>query len=335
MTIDLKVPFVSHKGQTSSIRQIFVRIDEGEFYGLGAALLNQKDFKAEKDAIQALQLIRVILRHASPIDYEDILARMRNVVPQQMSIIAAIDMALHDLCGKLTKQSVSELMLSAPLSNKIVGLTLSYGSNTELLAHAETFKHWPVLKLKATRDMDMRVIGKIRQVYTGDIWIDGNGCWDVARAIEEAHRLADYGVEFIEQPIAPGNLSELRRVRDMSPIPIIADEDCQGPDDVELLVDHVDGINIKLIKCGGLLDAMTMVLRAKSYGLKVMLGCKTESVLGITAIAHLAGFADYLDLDGHLDLKDDPCTGVVVENGALKKLPDGPGLGVTMRDWRV
>jgi L-alanine-DL-glutamate epimerase-like enolase superfamily enzyme len=331
-TIYLKEPFVSHNGQTSFVRQIFLRITEGQVYGLGAALLKKDDSLAEDEACRTLKIAASILQRSRPIDFENIITQLLAEVPQQKSIIAAIDMALHDLCGKLTKQSVSTLMLAAPMSNrKLVGLTLSYGSDAELVARAETFKHWPILKLKATGDMDLRVIGKIRKVYSGGIWIDGNGCWDVARATYASQMLGEYGVEFLEQPIPPGNLMGLRHVREASPIPIIADEDCQGPDDVDRLVDHVDGINIKLIKCGGLLAAMAMVLRAKSHGMKVMLGCKTESALGITAMAQLAAFADYLDLDGHLDLKDDPCTGVVVDQGVLK-IPEGPGLGVRMRD---
>jgi L-alanine-DL-glutamate epimerase-like enolase superfamily enzyme len=136
------------------------------------------------------------------------------------------------------------------------------------------------------------------------------------------------GIEFIEQPLPAGQLENVAWLRERSPLPIIADEDAMTSANVGELADAYDGINIKLAKCGGLREAVRMLDLADQHGLKVMLGCMIESSLGITAAAHLGARADWLDLDGHLLLSNDPYRGVQCERGRLT-LPEGPGLGVT------
>ena len=138
------------------------------------------------------------------------------------------------------------------------------------------------------------------------------------------------GVELLEQPISAGTPELLRWVCARSPIPIVADEDCIVPADIEALEDCVNVVNIKLVKCGGLRRAREMIRLARNAGLGVMLGCKVESVVGTTAMAQLASLADYLDLDGHLHLRDDPWLGMTIADGMIT-LPKGAGLGVIPR----
>ncbi|MET7695526.1 enolase C-terminal domain-like protein [Streptomyces sp. NPDC005483] len=187
-----------------------------------------------------------------------------------------------------------------------------------------------MLNLKLTPDDDGQRVGVLRPVYDGRIWVDGNGSWEPEQAVRVGRELARHGVEMLEQPLPPRDLDALRYVSEHSPMPVYADEDCHGPDDVLRLRRRVSGINVKLVKCGGLLAAQETIALTRRAGLGVMLGCKLESSLGLTAMAQLGALADHLDLDGHVGLADDPFTGAEVTAGAVT-LPAGTGLGVTTK----
>ena len=139
-----------------------------------------------------------------------------------------------------------------------------------------------------------------------------------------------YTIQFVEQPVMAHDLAGLKLVRDNVSLPIIADESCVTGEDIAHVAECVDGINIKLMKCGGINHALKMIHAARAYNLRIMLGCMIESSLAITAAAHLTPLVDYADLDGNLLVDNDPYVGVTVEQGKLI-LPDGPGLGVQMR----
>ena len=142
--------------------------------------------------------------------------------------------------------------------------------------------------------------------------------------------LAPYNIEFVEQPIVAHDLPGLKLIRDNVPIPIIADESCVTVEDIPRVAECVDGVNLKLMKCGGIRHALKMIHVARAHNLRVMIGCMIESSLAITAAAHLTPLVDYADLDGHLLISDDPYVGVTVEKGKLI-LPDSAGLGVKVR----
>ena len=159
------------------------------------------------------------------------------------------------------------------------------------------------------------------------IYVDANTAWTPKEAIQKIRELARYGVELVEQPTKPGDLTGLKFVRENSELPIIADESVKRASDIPMLAECVDGINIKLVKCGGLLEAHRIIHVARTHGLQVMIGCMIESSLGITAAAHLTPLVDYADLDGNLLIANDPYTGVTLDKGKLI-LPKRPGIGV-------
>ncbi|MFE9369027.1 enolase C-terminal domain-like protein [Streptomyces sp. NPDC006711] len=208
-------------------------------------------------------------------------------------------------------------------------LSLGAGADDEPRRRGRGLAHWPVLKLKLTPQDDGSRAGVLREVYDGRIRVDGNGSWSPGRAVAVAHGLHRHGVELLEQPIPPGPADRLRHVHENVPLPVIADEYFTGPEDVLRLRGCATGVNIKLIKCGGLRRAQETVTLARQTGpRRVMHGCKTESALSVTAMAQLAPLADYLDLDGHVDLLDDPFRGLRIDRGRLT-LPGGPGLGMS------
>ena len=175
----------------------------------------------------------------------------------------------------------------------------------------------------------MEIVRELRQHTASTFRVDANCGWTAEQTIRNSHELKDLGVEFIEQPLAADQWDAMTEVRDHSALPVIADESCVVETDVERCATHFHGINIKLVKCGGLTPARRMIDKARKLGLKVMVGCMTESSVGISAIAQLLPLLDYVDMDGALLLSDDIATGVTIEKGQCI-FPDRNGNGVVL-----
>jgi L-alanine-DL-glutamate epimerase-like enolase superfamily enzyme len=189
---------------------------------------------------------------------------------------------------------------------------------------------WPIYKIKLGTDRDLEIVRELRRHTDKPFRVDANCGWSVKQAIEFSGPLADLGVEFIEQPLAaedPG-MAEVRR---HSALPVFADESCGVEADVDACAGRFHGINIKLVKCGGLAPARRMIARARELGLDVMCGCMTESTVGISALAQIVPQLDFVDMDGAALLASDIASGVVVEGG-LRRYPDRPGTGVELLD---
>jgi L-alanine-DL-glutamate epimerase-like enolase superfamily enzyme len=328
--LQLREPFTSHKGRTTGVRQVVVRLHWQKWFGLGTAI-PASEYGVDMNTIQsAIGTCADLLEGRSPFELEMLLDRIEAAVPDQPRALAAVDMALHDLLGQVAGLPLHRLWGLAGRPLMPTGLSLGVLPEEMLAERVRKLANWPILKLKMTPASDPRIVRRLREVYSGRLWVDGNGSWSPRQALAAADVFHDFGVELLEQPIAAGTPEQLRFVCERSPVPIVADEDCIGPRDVLRLQGCANAINIKLLKCGGLRRAFEMIRLARHAGLQVMLGCKTESALGITALAQLAGLADYLDLDGHLDLTNDPYAGIAIQFGQIT-LPEGAGLGITER----
>lgn len=317
VAVALKEPFVSNTGVTTEVRQSVVELTWEGLTGHGTA---RGADPAEIDACAPL-----VAEASSPYELRLVLDRLiaAGIGPTARS---AVDMALHDLLGKACGQPLHRLLGLAGLPVGPTALSLGACPDDELVGRARALADWPVLKLKFTPDDDGSRAGVLRSVYGGRIRVDGNGSWSLDQALEVARELHRHGVELLEQPVPPGDPDALRHLHEHSPVPVYADEDCTGPEDVPRLAGRVSGVNIKLVKCGGLLAARETITLARQAGLRVMLGCKLESSLGVTAMAQLAPLADHLDLDGHVGLVGDPFSGASVESGVIG-LPTAPGVG--------
>jgi L-alanine-DL-glutamate epimerase-like enolase superfamily enzyme len=326
MPLALSEPFVSHKGPTASVRHVLVTLAWDGRVGHGVAV-PAKEYGTTDGTVRAAlaEYARIVAEH-TPTQLELVLRRLHAAVPGQAAALAAVDLALHDLLGQIAGLPLHRLLGLDGLPLPVTALSLGLMSAEASADRARALAAWPILKLKMSTP-DPALVAAVRAVYPGRLWIDGNGAWTPKQAVAAALAFAPHDVELLEQPIAPGALDALRFVRERAPMRIIADEDCVSPADVPRLAGCADGINIKLLKCGGLRRALEMITLARRAGLQVMLGCKTESVLGTTAIAHLGGLADFLDVDGHLDIVDDPFDGMSVDHGRIT-LPTRPGLGV-------
>ena len=323
----LAEPFVNARGTQSTVRQILLELTWDGLTGVGVAHVADRDGLAEEAVRASLLASLRPLVGRTPGEAASRLNRLETGSPAACSAASAVDMAVHDLLGQVAGLPLRRLCGLPVRSAVPTAISLGAGDGRWLRQRALDLIRWPVIKLKMTPGEDASRVAMVRDVHPGRIWVDGNGCWDRRAAIAMAEKLHAHGVELLEQPVPAGRPEDLRAVRAASPIPVVADEDCRTPGDVLRLAGCADVVNIKLFRCGGLLRARRMIRLARRVGLRVMLGCKTESVVGVTAMAQLAGLADYLDLDGHLDLLDDPYRGIEVEHGLLT-VPTAAGLGL-------
>jgi len=189
--------------------------------------------------------------------------------------------------------------------------------------------NWPIYKIKLGTDQDLEIVRELRKNTNSIFRVDANCAWTVDQAISYSEELALLGVEFIEQPLAKDNLEGMSEVFAHSKLPLIADESCISESDVEKCQGHFHGVNIKLVKAGGITPALRMIQKAKALGMKTMVGCMTESSVGISAIAHIAPLLDYVDMDGAMLLSKDPARGVRIFPEKVL-FPEGPGIGAEL-----
>ncbi|OGS33488.1 MAG: hypothetical protein A2293_09990 [Elusimicrobia bacterium RIFOXYB2_FULL_49_7] len=279
--------------------------------------------------MQTLQQAGPLLGN-DPFQLEEILTRLEATFPHAPAARAGIDIALHDWVGKQTGLPLYRYFGLNPEKTPKTSVTLGIDTIPVMLQKLHEFREYPILKVKVGVPGDMEIIRAIRDHSDAVIRVDANTGWSVEEAIERLKELEQFNIELVEQPIKPGHYEGLRKIRESTSIPIMADEDVKTSKELFLLAGCVDSINIKLMKCGGLREAGRMIHTAHSLGLKVMLGCMMESSLSLTAAAHLSPLVEYADLDTHLALKQDPFEGLKIIDGKIY-LPDRPGIGIVWR----
>lgn len=242
----------------------------------------------------------------------------------------ALDIALHDLAGKATGTPVHRL-LGLPAEIPPTDFTLGLDEPAVVAERARRAARFPALKVKVGGRADLATLEAVRSVYGGPIRVDANTGWTPQTAAPLIPRLVELGVELIEQPFPPRRYDWLLDLQSASPLPIVADESAVGIDDLDALVGIVDGVNVKLAKCGGVGPAARMLARARELGFRTFLGCMEETSVGIAASAAVASLAEWVDLDGCLLLADDPFTGLELGDDCRWRLADAPGLGVAPR----
>lgn len=326
-------PFVIARGGASEHRLLRVRVtgDDG-LEGWGEASPNRFYGETAETALGALARLAPIVEECDPWAIEDVEAEMNGAIRFNGSIKSAISAALHDLAGKRLGVPLYKLWgldrAKAPLSSFTIAIATD---EEELRRRVQQAAAYPVLKVKLGTDHDEQIIRTVRAAAPQKILrVDANAAWSAKQTLRMIDVLVECGVEYVEQPLPPHDLDAMRFVRERSVLPIIADESCVVSTDVARLVGVVDGINIKLSKCGGLREALKMIATARAHGMLVMAGCMIETSLGITAAAHFAPLLDYADFDGAALLADDPYEGATIDGGTIV-IPDAPGLGVTTR----
>ena len=319
----LQHPFKIARRATDTYRQVIsVEIDGG--------IGETAPARVYGETVQTVRLALEIIEPELPDALDaihDVMATVEATLGGNYAAKSAVDMALHDRLAKKLGVPLYQLWGLNPHKTSYTSFTIGLDAPEVMAEKAKQAEAYPILKVKLGTPRDIEIIQALRDVTDKPIYVDANTAWTPKEAVRKIRELARYGVELIEQPTKPNDLAGLKFVREHSELPIIADESVKRASDIPMLVECVDGINIKLVKCGGLLEAHRMIHVARTHGLSVMIGCMIESSLGITAAAHLTPLVDYADLDGNLLIVNDPYAGVTLDKGKLI-LPAQPGIGV-------
>jgi L-alanine-DL-glutamate epimerase-like enolase superfamily enzyme len=308
---------------------VFVHIERDGVVGWGEAAPNVRYGESTEKTLAALEQARPLFESGDWFEYVDLRRQWETITESQMCAGAALDMAILDWVGRTLDVPLYRLFgldrKKAPVTTFSIGIDTPDVVREKVREAAD----FPVLKIKVGRDNDAEILAAVREVTDVPLRVDANEGWrDERIALDKIRWLQDLGVELIEQPMPSAMLDETAWLRERVEMPIIADEAVKRAADVPKLAQAYDGINIKLMKAGGIQEALRMIAIARALDMKIMLGCMIASSVSITAAAHLSPLIDYADLDGNLLIANDPFTGVTVDHGRLI-LPDRPGLGVT------
>lgn len=306
----------------------YVRVEHHGVTGIGEGAPSPRYGESVASGMAAAQ--RVVANLAALDSPEEALKLLSSLPIAGAAARAAIEMALLDLLGKIHDKPLHQLLGIDPGMLPPTSFTLGIASPEEIRRKVLEAEPYRILKIKLGSSDDFATVEAVRSMTDKPLRVDANEGWTPEQAVTIINWLETKGVELVEQPLPAGDVDAMRWLRARVRLPLVADESCRNAEDIPGLVGAFDGINIKLSKCGGLREALRMIQLARQRGLKVMLGCMIESSVGITAAAHLAPLVDYVDLDGHLLVAEDPYEGVGLVDGALV-LPDGPGIGVKPR----
>ncbi len=325
--LPLKHPFTIARGTVTSQPTLIVELSQDGKSGFGEATVNTFYAASLGDMKKRLADIQSVIseyRLTDPVEFWELCNEHLSDAPFMLS---ALDCAAHDLWGKLEGAPVHQLwgldLARAVPSSFTIGIDTIETMRSKLREEPG----WPVYKIKLGTREDVQIVQALRQDTEVLFRVDANCGWKGDEAVALSCELSRQGVEFIEQPLDRDLDQVQERLFKDSALPLIADESCVAETDILLCVDRFHGVNIKLSKCGGLTPARRMITAARDNGLKVMVGCMTESSVGISAAAQLAPLIDYADLDGAVLLAQDTARGVEVDRGALV-FPDLPGCGI-------
>jgi L-Ala-D/L-Glu epimerase len=323
----LKHPFqTAHGGRSYSANVVMVFLEAEGLTGVGEAA---SCGYLEQNADRSLQALRKMADYlpSDPFEIEDTMHLLEDRFPENQAARCAIDIALHDLVGKVTGLPLYRYFGLSAGEAKKTSFTIGIDTVEKVAEKVEEARDYSILKVKLGSPQDLEIIRKVRELTDATIRVDANAGWKYDEAVKMMRTLADLGVEFVEQPLAREDLNGHAKLKKLAILPIYLDESVQTSRDIPAAACACDGVNVKLTKSGGLREAYRMIATARACGLKVMLGCMVASSVKITASAHLSPLADCLDLDGNLLISNDPYRGVITAFGEML-LPDRPGLGL-------
>jgi L-alanine-DL-glutamate epimerase-like enolase superfamily enzyme len=320
-------------GTRTGTDSLFIRATTGDKEGYGEAALPPylgydvhqliSDFNSyfPTTIFSMEELIALLQKVSSPIS--DIPSPLR----------CAMDIALHDLCGQLANMPARKILEVTAANNVRCSVTLGISSVEEMIEKikevtTDSNLGFTLFKHKLGGENDLERIKAFKDFTNADFCIDANQAWkSVEEATKQIHFLQDLGCLFVEQPMPVSMNNHLRELKKNIQLPIILDESIQSISDFDLLKNDCDGINVKLMKCGGMAAGKNLIQLAKRHGKKILIGCMSESTCGAAAAAELAGLADWVDLDGPLLISNDPFEGITYQQGCI--LPNtSNGVGI-------
>ncbi|MCC7084656.1 MAG: dipeptide epimerase [Pirellulales bacterium] len=327
--LPLRHTFTITHGSTNVQHNLIVELREGDISGYGEAATVNDYYAVTSDSMkQALDAVRSTVENDELDDPTKLWDRTFPKLKNNRFALCALDEAAHDLWGKIRGAPVWKLwglsIDNIPMSDYTIGID----SIDKMVEKLREFDGWPIYKIKLGTDHDLEIVRTLRKHSDAVFRVDANTGWTADQTIEYSQELKKLGVEFIEQPLPADRWDDHKRVFRESALPIIADESCIIEEDVDRCVGYFHGINVKLTKAGGMTPAKRMIEKARQNNLQVMIGCMTESSVGISAIAQLLPLLDYVDMDGIILIAKDVATGVKLHKGR-PMMPSVNGNGVT------
>jgi L-Ala-D/L-Glu epimerase len=325
--LQLKHVFTLANSSRTTTPVMLTKIECDGFTGYGEASMPPYLGESQKTAGRFLTAINLGQFH-DPFRMEEILEYVDEAAPGNTAAKASVDIALHDLVGKIMDQPCYKIWGFSPENTPNTSFTIGIDKPDVVKQKVEEAAPYKILKVKLGGPNDKEMVETIRSVTNKPLCVDVNQGWDKKEeALEIIHWLKEKGVEFVEQPLPKNRKDDHAWLTEHSPIPIIGDEAIQRLYDVQEMVGVYSGINIKLMKCIGMREAHKMINLAHASHMRVMIGCMTETSCAISAAAQLAPQAEWADLDGNLLISNDPYEGVKIVNGKII-LMDRPGIGI-------
>lgn len=328
--VTTKFEFKIARSAESYYDVVIVELSDGTHTGFGEAAPSKRYEKGPHAILELLASDKARILNLPLEDYQSRQEQLEQMFPQSYALQAALDTAFWDLYGRQVEKPLWQLF-GAEQKMVLSSYTIGISDLGDIPAKIREAADYPLLKIKLGTDYDHDIMRTIRAETDKILRVDVNEGWKTLdKAKQGVEWLVQENVEFLEQPMPADQLDDISRLREFSPLPLVADENSVRPEDIPGLVGAYDGINIKLMKCGGLSNALKMVKLANEHSFDIMLGCMVETSIGISAMSQLGSFARWLDLDGNVLLADDPYLGVGNNAGEIL-LSNNPGLDVRLR----
>lgn len=314
--LQLKHSFTTSRYTVKVQNTIVVCISNGDVYGYGEATANPYYNSTIEKLSDSIKRVTSIIEESNECHPTTLWYRLSPKLKEDYFALCAIDCAYWDFYAKRNSQTLRSFWAASEANLPITNYTIGIDS-IEAMTSKIAEKPWPNYKIKLGTKEDVKIIEALRAVTDAVFRIDANCAWTVQETLENAKQLKDLNVEMIEQPLKADDWAGMKLLKGVCVLPIFADESCQRFEDVEKCADSFDGINLKLMKCGGLTPALEMIKKARQLNLRVMAGCMTESTIGISSLSQLAPLLDFIDADGAMLLQTDIASGTTFKNGRI------------------
>ena len=327
--LNLRHTWTIARNSSNFKQNVFVRLEKDGIVGIGEAAPNVRYDETPESTVELIKKAIPLFAEADPFEFVQLGYDIQNLGKGQTAAKCALDIALMDWVGKALEAPLYRIWGLDPKKSPLTSFSIGIDTPEVMAQKTKEAAPYKILKVKVGKPNDEDFIRAVRSVAPDKpIRVDANEGWhDKEVAIKKIEWLVKNGIEFIEQPMPSHMMEETAWLRERSPVPIIADEAVKSTKDIPKLAEAYDGINIKLMKSGGLQEAMRMIWLAKSMGMKIMIGCMIESSVAITAAAQMCSLIDYADLDGNLLISNDPFVGAKVIDGHVV-VDNDPGIGV-------
>jgi L-alanine-DL-glutamate epimerase-like enolase superfamily enzyme len=326
-TLHLRYPFTISRSTRTTQDTVIVSVTDGVCFGYGEAIPYPYYNITLEKIEQSILTSKSIVENAFGMHPDDLWSLLEPNLKDDYFTLCAINCAYWDFYAKShdkTTRSYFSVASKTPLSDYTIGI-----DSIEVMKQKISDTPWPIYKIKLGTEYDLEIVTELRKITDAIFRIDANCAWTVGETLKNAIELKGLGVEFIEQSLHADDWEGMKRLKKECVLPLIADESCQRFEDVEKCAEGFHGINIKLMKCGGLTPALRMIEKARELNLKVMAGCMAESTIGISNLAQIAPLLDYIDADGAMLFKNDTAKGIKLEHGnIIFSKENGSGIGL-------